>query len=183
VKRFKPISAKPASFQASEFFGSAAAICLASASAASKRFCWKSEKAWAVEAEAEEGAEVEAGCVVLAVALLASVVGCTGVTRRGRVAPDCAEASAAATKTSAAAHRTAFVLFIDGKSFIGRGLFSTRYVRTGRGHSSDARRAARVRRKTGGRAGGRRQEADGRGAQRLYLLLMPASCPCRLLSD
>jgi hypothetical protein len=50
-----------------------------------------------------------------------SVVGWTGVTRRGRVAPDCADASAEQRSSAAAAPAKAFVsLFIEGKSFITR---------------------------------------------------------------
>ena len=106
-------------------------------SAASYCFCWKSEKACAVEPAAAGCAEVLAGRAVRAevvgvvAALLASVVGCTGVTRRGRVAPDCAEASEAPSRIEAAVRLTVN-LFMDGKFFIGRGSFSTRYAGTGR---------------------------------------------------
>src|SRR3712207_9063252 len=85
-------SAKPAIFHASEFFSSDAATCMASLSAASYCFCWRSAKACAVEAWPVEaaGTVVRAAEAVEPVAPLESVVvvalvGWTGVARRGQI--------------------------------------------------------------------------------------------------
>jgi hypothetical protein len=60
-------------------------------------------------------------------------VGCTGVTRRGRVAPDCAAASAEQKSSAAAAAASLWlILFISGKCFITRSAISTLW---GEGHT------------------------------------------------
>ena len=80
-------------------------------------------------------------------ALTEAAVGWTGVTRRGRVAPDCAEASAEHSRSAAVAQAVLFVsLFIDGKCFITRRAISTFRGRGERGRRSDVPRAGRVRR-------------------------------------
>src|SRR5205085_10423237 len=88
-------------------------------------FCWRSEKACAVEPCAAPAVVV--GEVLLAGA---SVVGGTGVTRRGRVAPDCAkEIEAQSASAAVAAVKLAVGLFMDKKFFIGRRVISTPYGR------------------------------------------------------